>query len=188
MTIADALTIAFHFTGQSVPDIVIAEMARDLSVYDEKDVFVALKKCRDKGRFIKFSDILDQLPNGHPGPEEAWAIVAPLLTDESRSAVWSDEMRTAYGAALDVADDKVQARMVFKEIYEKAVSDARAQKLKPTWALSKGTNKPELERVIVEGIKANRLTVAYAKIHLPYPDDPAVAKLMVEQLAPKLLR
>jgi|CXWL01.1.fsa_nt_gi hypothetical protein len=187
MTIAQALTVAFQFVGQPMPDVAIAEMAQDLTSYQESDVLAALKRCRSELKSIKFSDILDRIPGGHPGPEEAWATIAAAVRDESKSLVWSDEMREAYGVANNVGDDPVQARMVFKELYIKAVSEARAQQRKPNWSVSKGTDKADQERVIRDGVTNGRLTVDYAKRLLPYPDDPHLATLLVEQIAPRLL-
>lgn len=187
MNIAQALTVAFQFVGQPMPDVAIAEMAQDLTSYQESDVLAALKRCRSELKSIKFSDILDRLPGGHPGPEEAWATIASAMRDESRSLIWSDEMREAYGLANNVGDDPVQARMVFKEIYTKAVSEARAQQKKPCWSVSRGTDKADHERVISEGLRKGQLTTDYAQRLLPHPDDPQLAARLLEQVAPRLL-
>ena len=187
MTIDQALTLAFQFVNQPMADLAIKEMADDLAQYPVADVLTALKRCRSELRSIKFGDIIDRIPGGHPGPEEAWATIASAMRDESRSLIWSDEMREAYGLANSVGDDPIQARMFFKEMYVKAVSDARAQQRKPNWSVSKGSDKADQERVITEGLRHGKLTAEYAQRLLPHHDDPQLAALLIEQLAPRLL-
>lgn len=184
--IVQALTIAFHFVGQPVPDAALEEMAHDLSGYHEGDVLAALKRCRSELKVIRFTDILDRLPGGHPGPEEAWATIAGAMRDESRSLIWSDEMREAYGVANHVGDDPIQARMVFKELYTKAVSEARAQHRQPHWLVSLGTDKADRERVILSGVQSGRVSQTYARQFLPGLTDEQ-ARAAIEQYAPRLL-
>ena len=187
MTIAQALTLAFQFVNQPMSDLAIAEMAQELDGYPLQHVLAALRRCRMELKAIRYADILDRLPGGHPGPEEAWSMVASAMRDESRSLIWSEEMREAYGVANQVADDPVQARMVFKETYTKAVSGARAERRHPKWSVSRGKDRADLERVLTEGIKQGRITAARAQQLLPHQDDPHLATLILEQLSPRLL-
>ena len=185
--IVQALTMAFQFVGQPMLDAALEEMAQDLAGFPESDVVAALKRCRSELKQIRYTDILDRLPHGHPGPEEAWAMIAAAMRDESRSLIWSDEMREAYGVANHVGDDSVQARMVFKETYGKAVSAARAEQRQPKWSVSRGKDRADLERVLTEGIKLRRITAARAQQLLPLPDDPQLAALLLAQIDPGLL-
>jgi len=165
-----------------------AEMVADeLRAYPLLSVQAALKRCRHelKGR-LTVNDILTRLPNGHPGPEEAWATIAHAMSDESRTLVWSDEMRVAYGVARGCADDEVAARMAFKESYTRAVSEARSAGTSPNWSVSPGTNKADKERVILEGLQQGKLRVDYAQRLLPHAEDPQLVQLL-EKLTPRLL-
>lgn len=162
-------------------------VADELRAYPLADVQSALKRCRHelKGR-LTIHDILDRLSNGHPGPEEAWATIAKAMKNEALTLVWTDEMREAYGVANGVSDDPVQARMAFKETYAKAVSEARAQRTPLKWSVSKGTDKADQERAILEGVKQGRLSSEYAQRLLPHAADPQVTALL-ESLCPRLL-
>ena len=191
MTILQALSVTFSFTGQTLPDLALAEMAGDLAAYPEQDVMVALKRCRNELKSIKYSDILERLPNGHPGPEEAWAILSRGLAKndftlvEDLTIVWTDEMRSAYGVAMSLAGDAVAMRMTFKEAYQAQVSASRLDGSKPSWSVSGGTDRADKEAQIVEAVKLGRLTSEYGQRLLPYHDftkDEAVKLLESEPL------
>jgi hypothetical protein len=189
MTIAQALTLAFQFVNQPMADLAIAEMAQELEGYPQAHVLAALKRCRKELKAIRYGDILDRLPGGHPGPEQAWALTRQAMHDETRSLIWSDEMREAYLAAHAVDDDDVAARMTFKEVYQQAVSASREAKRPIVWTLSKGTDKALLEAVVLEGVKAGQLTAEYAQRQLPNHDLPALQALqLVESMAPRMLK
>lgn len=98
MTIVQALTVAFQFVNQSMPDIAIAEMAHELSAYPETHVLAALKRCRSELKSIRYADIIDRLPGGHPGPEEAWSVIGPSLQNESLTVVWTALWRNRTGS------------------------------------------------------------------------------------------
>ena len=182
MTMLQALSVAFSFTGQSLPDAALAEMACELSAYPETDVFLALKRCRAELKSIKYSDILDRLPNGFLGPEEAWAVVSRGMQNEALTVVWTDEMRAAYGVAAPLADDPVAARMAFREAYQRAVSAARARNAQPSWSVSRGTDRADQALQITEAVKAGRLSQAYAATMLPQVVDRDAARRVTEQL------
>lgn len=86
------------------------------------------------------SDILDALKaqDERPEAEAAWAIVAPTLGNEYVTIVWTEEMASAYGVACHLADDKIAARMAFKESYAAAVRSARDQGKPARWELCLG--------------------------------------------------
>lgn len=171
MTIDQALTLAFQFVNQPMADLAIKEMADDLAGYPQENVLAALKRCRSELKSIRYGDILDRLPGGHPGPEEAWSIIARGMQDEAITLVWTDEMREAYGVANGVAEEPIQARMAFKEKYTQLVSEARATRMTPKWSVSKGTDKADQERAILEAVAQGRLTASFAQRLLPYRDD-----------------
>lgn len=170
MTIVQALTVAFQFVNQSMPDIAIAEMAHELSAYPEAHVLAALKRCRSELKSIRYSDIVDRLPGGHPGPEEAWSVIGPSLRDESLTVVWTDQMREAFGVAVGLADDPTAARMAFKETYVKLVNEARSRNQGPKWSVSAGTDTQHRALVVQEAVKAGKLLPEYARQFLPLPE------------------
>lgn len=174
MTIVQALTVAFQFVNQSMPDIAIAEMAHELSAYPEAHVLAALKRCRSELKSIRYADIVDRLPGGHPGPEEAWSIIGPSLANESLTVVWTDQMREAFGVALGLADDPTAARMAFKETYVKLVNEARSRNQGPKWSVSAGTDKQHRALAVQEAVKAGKLLPEYASKFLPLPEAVAV--------------
>ena len=167
MTILQALSIAFSFTGQTVPDVALAEMASELSLYPEVEVLSALKRCRSELKFIKYSDILDRMPNQHPGVEAAWAIIAPKVASDVPTVFVTDEMREAFGAALALEDDMVAARMAFKEVYEQAVRQSRSSGRHLAWSPIFGTDRNSKEAAILEAVKRGHITADWAKRNLP---------------------
>lgn len=168
--IVQALTIAFQFVNQTMPDAAIEEMAADLSGYPVDNVLAALKRCRNELKAIRYSDIIDRIPGGHPGPEEAWSVIGPSLANESLTVVWTDQMREAFGVALGLADDPTAARMAFKETYVKLVNEARSRNQGPKWSVSAGTDKQHRALVVQEAVKAGKLLPEYARQFLPLPE------------------
>lgn len=186
MTLAEAVKATYDVIGQSTTDLQLAVTVDELSGYPAAHVLAALSRCRKELRKLTLADILDRLPNGHPGPEEAWGTISRAMGHEALSLVWSDEMREAYGIANSLADDPVAARMAFKESYQKLVSQARSEGRQPSWSVSQGTDRADRERAILEGVKQGRIAPAYAQKLLPHPDDPQARALLAE-LTPRLL-
>jgi hypothetical protein len=186
MTIDQALTLAFQFVNQPMADLAIKEMADDLARHPQENVLAALRRCRSELKAIRYGDILDRLPGGHPGPENAWSIVQRGMQNEALTMVWTDEMREAYGVAAALSDDPVAARMAFKETYQQLVSVSRSKNAPVNWSVSQGTDKSDRELQITEAVKAGRLRLEYAKRLLPHPDDPNTLALL-EKLYPRLL-
>lgn len=113
------------------------------------------------------ADILDRIPNGYPGPDEAWGICGPTLTDESRSVAWTDEMREAMGLAYALQDDAIAARKTFQEKYKELVARARSASLRPNWTFSPGTDRHDRVRVLTEAAQMGRLSIEFAMKQLP---------------------
>lgn len=188
MTLTEYVKGTYAMIGQEISDLQLAMTVEKLGGYPEDAVRKALSRAQDECKRITYTDILDRIPGGHPGPEEAWATIAKAMKNEALSLIWSDEMREAYGVANGVSDDPVQARMAFKETYSKAVAEARATRKPLTWTLSKGTDKAMLELVLTEGVKAGKLTAAYAKRQLPYLDlSEGEAVRVIQSVSPRLL-
>lgn len=167
MTLTMAVKATYEVLGQDVSDLAILTIVEELETYQIGDVMLALARCRKELRRLALADILDRLPTGHPGVEEAWGVVLPLLGNEDASIVWTDEMREAYGAAAPLKDDLVAARMAFKEVYAKAIGQARAERKKVAWKVSLGLDPHGRQAAIEKAIALGQLTYEHAKQLLP---------------------
>lgn len=161
-TILQALVVAFGFTGQSVQPEVLAEMAKDLSRYPEADVVRALRRCRTELRHIQFNDILDRLPNQHPGKEEAWSLVQKAVYHEDLTICWTTLMAEASRGVFPLKEDRVAARMAFIEKYQQLVSEARDRRQPPQWQISEGYDKSLRQEAVVEARRNNQIDEATA--------------------------
>ena len=187
MTLVEALRGTYAVLGQEISDIALEVLAEDLMLHPLDSVLIALKRCRKELRRLTLADILERIPGGHPGAEQAWAIVSRGIQNEALTMVWTDEMREAYGVAAALVDDPIAARMAFKETYLRLVSESRANNTPIVWSVSQGVDRADRERAILEGVRLGRLTPEYAKRLLPHQDDPQLVKLL-ESLCPRLLR
>lgn len=183
MTLTEAVKATYAVIGQETTDIQLAMTVEELSVYQPTNVLAALSRCRKELRKITLADILDRLPGGHPGPEEAWSMISRCMNNEQISITWTDEMREAYGVAAPLADDKVAARMAFKESYTKLVSEARSKGTKLNWSVSLGHDPTLRQEAIEEAVKKNQISQRQAAKLLPAPTLQLTAQLkeLVEQ-------
>ena len=166
------LIATYAAVGQEMPDAGMRIMAQDLQGYPHDDVAIALTRCRRELRRISLADILERIPNGHPSPEEAWSICAPALNNEHITVVWTDPMSRAFGVALNLQDDPVAARMAFKEVYARAVGEARLTAPKPKWLLSPGFDPNQRAEAAEVAVKEGKFLPEYAQQFLPSPITP----------------
>jgi hypothetical protein len=165
--IMEMLAVTYAAVGQEVSDAAMEIMAKDLADYPEDGIAQALTRCRRELRKMSLADILDRLPNGHLGPEEAWAIMAPALSDERVTVVRTEQMGEAFGVALGLADDPIAARMAFLETYKRAVSKARAEGEFPKWLPSLGWDVAGREGPLREAVRLGRLPLGQVDGLLP---------------------
>lgn len=153
---------------------------RALAAYDIATVragFDGHVKDPQRGRFVPTpADIVAQIvgaaaADGRPGPEEAWAI-AVQATDEARTVVWTDEIAQAWGMAQPVLQkgDDVGARMTFREVYNRLVTDAREAGRKPMWTASLGDDKEQRDIAMQRAWRAGLLPKPEPVAALPAPD------------------
>lgn len=128
------------------------------------------------------SELLDVLRtmDGRPNVEEAWATVAKSLNDEGATIVWTEEMAYAFGVALGLQDDRIAARMAFKEAYEAAVKDARREGKQTRWMPSLGHDVSGREGPLIEAAKKGRLTLSHVRGLLPRELSSDVVSLIEE--------
>jgi len=106
-------------------------------------------------------------PSGHPGPEQAWSMVAPKVSSDAPTIFVTGPMREAYGAALQLEGDMVAARMAFKESYTHAVGLAEASGEAVEWSIVPGTSRDLREVAIREAVKRGIVRVDWAMKQLP---------------------
>jgi len=156
--------------GQST-DAVVKLWLLELEPYPDHDVRHALARCRRELRRLSLADVLDRIPTGHPGVEEAWSMVAPCLRNESISIVWTDEMAEAFGCALRLAEDGIAARMAFREKYTVLVGAARAARRKAVWSPSFGRDRSGRVAAMRSAVLAGRLPAGEIQRLLPDCDE-----------------
>ena len=179
MTLIEAVKVTYAMLNQEVTDLQVAATVEKLKQYPVADVQSALSRCQDELKKMSFSDILDRLPCGHPGPEVAWATIAKAMNNEQLSLVWTDEMRDAYGVASQLSDDPVQARMAFKERYLELTKQARQAGLKPNWTVSLGYDVKGRELAVSEAVAKGQITYEHAKKLVPMLPEPSKQTLEI---------
>jgi hypothetical protein len=162
------------------------EALREFGLDEVRRAFGAHMKDTERGHFAPMpSDIIRHIPTGHPDPQEAWSMVAAGIADERVTLVMTDEIRAAFFAAVDLADDKIAARMTFLERYKREIANARTEGTKPKWTVSLGFDKEGQEQPITEAIRLGRIQVTHACVLLPHKADrlalaaPATSTAMV---------
>jgi len=170
MELLKAIAATAELTGTTLSVEAVNMMLDDLQGYGEQNVLKALSRCRKevKGR-LTLADIISRIDDGRPGTEKAWGMIPK---EESLSCLWTDEMRTAYGAAspLMIDGDMIGARMAFKEEYEKQLTIARDEKRLVKWTVSFGFDVQHREDVLLAGIDKKMITAQQAAALLPYSE------------------
>lgn len=182
-----ALAVCAETTGTELSEAAVRVMAQDLSAYPHAQVMGALSKCRREVRKgLTLADILSRLDDGRPGPQEAWATVAPALQNESVTIVWTDEMSSAFGVALDIEGDKVAARMAFLEAYNSLVQMARDAKRPVIWSVSLGHDRHGRDGPLLDAVAKGRLSLEHVTPLLIGETAPSEAKRLADNLAKQL--
>jgi hypothetical protein len=106
-----------------------------------------------------------QQTDGRPGVEEAWSM---LVWDEYATTVLTEEMRLAQGIAYQLYDeDRVAARMAFKEKYTALVHEARNTFRPVKWEVSLGWDRDGRKEPIKRAIEAGKLSIEAAHEFIP---------------------
>lgn len=171
--LAGALMVTAEAMGDALSSGAAAIMADDLSEYPLQVTLDALKAVRRecKGR-LALADILKrvQTADGHPGPNEAWAI-AMRSNDEAATVVWTDEIAQAMSVASPILEtrDTVGARVAFIEAYERIIKQAREAGKRPGWYASIGHDPMLRDQALKDAVDAGRLLPAHVNGLLPAP-------------------
>lgn len=185
--LAQAIAVTAELVGAEISEAAMRVMVDDLMRYPQDWVLASLTRCRRelKTRALTLSDILTRLDDGRPGPEEAWAM---LPKDEATTAVWTEEMQSAYAVAAPlIEDDRIAARVAFKEAYTQAVQKARDIARPVQWSATLGHDPHAREPVLIEAAQRGRLSGEYVAGLLPYRNDPSAQVLALTNMNLKRL-
>ena len=161
-----AVTVTAELTGANLSEVAVEAMVEHLSGYPVEVVLSALRRCQVELRGpMTLGAVMDRLDDGHLGPEAAWALVAHLT--ESSSVVWTDEIAQSFGGVRLMLDDRVAARMAFLEDYRRRLSEARAERRRPTWWASFGHDQAGRVAALEEAVALKRLSAPRARGCLP---------------------
>lgn len=153
--------------------------------YPEHLVLAALDRCaRELKTFPTIADVLTRIDDGHPGVEEAWAMVPKTEAD---SAVWTQEVQNAFYACASLLDtDPIGARMAFKETYAKELLKAKNEKRAPVWQATLGHDKAGRISVLRNAVEKGYLSADRARILLPDTafTEPGAVKQLTNQNGP----
>lgn len=172
--------------GDEVRPAAAALMVEDLSVYRMPVVEKALAACRRelKGR-LSLAAILERIDDGHPTPNEAWAMAVPAA-DERNTVVWTGEMADAWATALPLVrqGDMVAARMAFIEVYGRLLKAARVDRRQANYRPSLGFDAAGRDAALRAAAAKGLLPSGMAESHMVTSSEslPQIAEL-AERLA-----
>lgn len=156
--IQKALAITVEICGGTAfSPAAAAVISNTLAEHEEEAVLRALKRCMGevKGR-LSLADILQRIEanDGRPSADVAWSIVEPH--SEDRTIVATTE---AMQAAHEVAhlEDRVAARMAFRDRYTELVASSRSRQAPVTWTVSLGHDPAGREAPLREGVSLGRI-------------------------------
>src|SRR5450830_76900 len=140
--------------------------------------------CIDKknGAFTpKPAHIIEQLDrmaskDGHPAPEEAWAL-ALQSADEMKTVVLTSQIVEAFQICRPVYESSgaISARKTFLEVYERILSVSRYQGIRPVFFASLGVDPVQKASAIKAAISAGLLPAPIVRDLLPPPAAPTTA-------------
>lgn len=163
----EAVAVTAELCGRVFSEPAARVFVADLEAYPERQVLGALARCRKEVRgVLTVSDVVTRLDDGRPGVEEAWAM---LPMREADTAVWTDEMREAWGVAqpLLAVNEIVAARMAFKETYLRLVNEAREKATPPSWSVTLGHDGSGREAAVMKAVDRGYITLELAREFVP---------------------
>jgi hypothetical protein len=91
-----------------------------------------------------------------------------LPKSEEESVVWTQEMSHAFSIASSlIDDDRIAARMAFKEAYQQAVAENRAKGIIANWTVSLGHDKSGRDAALRDAVLKNRLAIEHVQRIMP---------------------
>lgn len=141
-SIAQIVTATAEVLGQEITATAAEMIATDLAEYPDQQIANGIKACRREltGR-LTLAAIIERIQrtDGHPEPNEAWAI-ALQASDERSTVVMTEQIQKALTAAQPIIDsgDAIGARMAFLDAYRRLTAEARDQRKEVAWHVSVG--------------------------------------------------
>lgn len=167
--VVKALGVTAEVMGAELSPSALRVMADDLSSFPVAAVLDAIQRTRRECPRLTIAAVIERVDDGRPGPEEAWGMVP---RDEESTAVWTEEMRLAHGAASTaIAEgDMVAARVAFLESYRREIAKAKANGTPVRWHISLGFDPAGREAALVVAVERGRLSADRALARLPQSD------------------
>lgn len=152
--------------GRQISETAARVYLADLSGFSPMDLDKALARCRKELRtFPTVADIVSRMDDGRPGAEEAWAM---LPKDESCSVVWTEEMAESFGVVRGMMkSEPIAARMAFREVYTRLVTESRSAGHRVHWFASLGFDRDGREAPLTDALSKKRITLSYVNSVLP---------------------
>lgn len=175
--ILEALAVTAEVCDRPMSPAAAMVMADDLSKFNESHVLGALKRCRlELTGKLTTAAIIQRLDDGRPTADEAWAMYPH---DEDSSAILNNEISESMQDARHLLEeDRVAARMAFKDTYNKRIQESRQNGIAPVWFASLGIDRAARNDAILDGIAKGRLTREQGQAMLPQEFHPKVLELI----------
>lgn len=174
------IKLAAEATGTTLSKEAMQAIARRIFPYGETVYRQALAAAADnttKGCFC-LAAVLAEIHklDGHPSPEEAWAIMMPVLLSEDASACVTTAMMLASEGISQMLlyGDRFGASKAFLAKYTGELEKARQQGMPARWQITAGHDKNALEFTIQRAVEAGKINQA-AALHL-LPDRSSEAR------------
>lgn len=172
-TLIEDLAAAAEVMGQEVRPAGLLAMSDELMAYPLEVSRAALIRVRRECRRLTLAGILERIEtaDGRPLADEAWA-TAILAMEESETFIWTLETQQAFAVARPLVEinDRVGARMAFRDAYARLVQAARANSVPVAWSPSLGWDVERRREVLEIAVANGRLAASYAQGLLPGPD------------------
>lgn len=182
----DAVCVMLSRGGYTPNDLSTGMFFRALKrwpIDDVRGAFDAHVSDPQRGKFVPVpADLIAQMEaragdDGRPGAEEAWAIALPGA-DQAETVVWTAETAVAWGVAWPIlaAGDEVGARMAFREVYNRLVTQARATGVPLQWQPCLGHDPKRHADALRRAADLGRISRrdADAAVALPAPRAPVL--------------
>ncbi len=151
--IANAVTKLAEYYDKGLSETQIEMYVDDLMDLELEELALAIRQYRSNPACDRFPLPAKLIAMARPGgdhrptSDEAWALIPK---DEDSTVVWSEEMRDAFGDVRGmIEDDPIAARMSFRQIYDRLVTEARAAHRPARFEVSQGFDK-EVRRAALE--------------------------------------
>ncbi len=148
--------------GTQLSEIASRAFLSALAKFPEDRVVSALFRCQREltGR-LTLAAVIQRIPGGRPGSEEAWVIASKGGTSESVTKVWTAEMSAAFVEVQEIynAEGPIPARMAFKEIYARHTAEAEAAGRPVEWQITLGHNAADRGPAIERALQAGYITL-----------------------------